>query len=50
MKINIIEIGYQIYLLPTIKFTHDPMLYGYRSIEFIWLKWGIEISLKPKQQ
>jgi hypothetical protein len=49
MKIEIIKIAYQIYLLPTIKWTHDPMLYGYRGIEFIWLKWGIEISLKPKQ-
>ena len=50
MKIEIIKIAYQIYLLPTIKLTQDPMLYGYRSIEFIWLKWSIEIFIKPKQR
>ena len=44
MNIEIIEIAYQIYLIPTIKFTHDKFLYGYRGIEFIWLKWSIEIA------
>ena len=40
------EVSYQVYLIPTIKFTHDKLLHGYKSIEFIWLKWGIEISFK----
>ena len=44
MKIEIIKIAYQIYLLPTIKWTYNPMLYDYRCIEFIWLKWSIEIQ------
>jgi len=50
MKIEIIKIVCQIYLLPTIKLTHDPILYGYYGIEFIWLKWSIEISIKTKQR
>lgn len=49
MKIEKIKILYQTYILPTIKLTHDPALYGYYCIEFIWLSWSIEISIKPKQ-
>ena len=37
-------VGYQIYLIPTIKVTHDPLLYGHRGVELIWLKWGVEIK------
>ena len=47
---QIIKISYQLYLIPTIKFTHNLTLYGYRSIEFIWLKRGIEIPLKIKKK
>ncbi len=50
MKIELIKIAYQIYLLPTISWTYDTVLYGYYSIEFIWLKWSIEISHRPKQK
>lgn len=42
MKIQFNNICYQSYLLPTIKVTNDKLLYGYYSVEFVWLKWGIE--------
>lgn len=38
------KISFQIYLIPTIKITHDPILHGYRSIEFMWLNYGVEIK------
>jgi hypothetical protein len=38
------QVGYQIYLFPTVKITNDLRLSGYRAIEFIWLKRGIEIG------
>jgi hypothetical protein len=38
------NICYQFYLLPTIKITNNKLLFGYYSIEFIWLKWGISID------
>jgi hypothetical protein len=44
-SINLFNVGYQIYLIPTIKFTHSKKLNGYRAIEFIWLNWGIEIAI-----
>jgi len=31
--IEFFNVGYQIYLLPTIKYTHSTFLYGHRSIE-----------------
>jgi hypothetical protein len=40
------EVSHQLYIIPTIKFTHDKLLHGYKSFEFIWWKWGIEISFK----
>jgi hypothetical protein len=43
MKIQFNNIAYQFYLVPTIKVTDDKFLFGYYGIEFIWLKWGIEI-------
>jgi hypothetical protein len=45
VSINLFNVGYQIYLIPTIKFTHSKALNGNRGLEFIWLKWGIEIAL-----
>lgn len=33
----------QIYLLPTIRITHDKFLYGHYNVELWWLKWGLEI-------
>ena len=46
MKVSKYNIGYQWYVLPTIKITYDKFLYGYRSIELIWWKWSFEFSLK----
>lgn len=45
MKLEISEVVSQIYVFPTIKFTYDKTLYGYRNIEIWWLKYGIEIKL-----
>ena len=46
IKISLFQVTYQVYLIPTIKFTYNKALYGYKAIEFIWLNWGIEISIK----
>ena len=46
IKITKFQITYQVYLIPTIKFTYDKTLNGYNSLEFIWWKWGIELSFK----
>jgi hypothetical protein len=43
MKIQSSNVAYQFYLLPTIKITNVKLLFGYYSIEFIWLKWGVAI-------
>jgi hypothetical protein len=44
MKIQSSNVAYQFYLLPTIKVTNDKFLFGYYSIEFMWLKWVISID------
>jgi hypothetical protein len=44
MKIHFNNICYQFYLLPTIKVTDDKFLFGYYSIEFMWLKWSVSID------
>jgi hypothetical protein len=44
MKIQSSNVAYQFYLLPTIKVTNDKFLFGYYSIEVMWLKWVISID------
>lgn len=48
MKIETMKQWGQIYLIPTIRITHDKFLYGFYNIELWWLKWGIEISFEKK--
>jgi hypothetical protein len=43
MKVQFNTVAYQFYLIPTIKVTNVKLLFGYYSIEFIWLKWGVAI-------
>jgi hypothetical protein len=35
----------QVYPIPTIRITHDLKLYGWYTIEFIWMKWGVSINI-----
>jgi hypothetical protein len=35
----------QIYPLPTIRITHDKGLYGWYTIEVIWIKWGLSLNI-----
>lgn len=44
MKIEVCTVGYQVYVTPYIKITHNKFLNG--SYEFIigWLKWEVVIS------
>ena len=44
-KIQRFQVAYQFYVIPTIKFTYDKMLHGYRDIQIIWGRWGIEIRI-----
>jgi hypothetical protein len=49
MRIELMTTWHQLYLIPTIKVTHDRMLFGYYNVEFWWFKWGIEISFGEKE-
>lgn len=50
-RIETFTVGYQAYLLPTLKITHSWLLNDSIGIEFIWLKWGISIEIqKIKKQ
>lgn len=49
MRIEFMTQWHQIYLLPTIRITHDKFLYGFYNIEFWWLKWGFEIILSKSE-
>jgi hypothetical protein len=40
MKLEFFTVASQIYLIPTIKITHDRLLNGYHEVQLIWLKWG----------
>ena len=44
MKAQVCEVGYQIYITPYIKVTHNKFLNG--NYEFIigWLKWELVLS------
>ena len=44
IKFNTLHSMYQVFVLPTVKWTYDEFLYGYKNIELWWWKWGIEIS------
>ena len=36
----------QIYIIPTIKVTHDKLLYGYYTIDLVWGKWGLSLTFE----
>ena len=42
------SIWYQFYILPTIKITHDEVLFGFYNIEFWWGQWGFEVTFLKK--
>jgi hypothetical protein len=45
MKITILSIYGQAYLLPSIKITHDRFLNGDYELIIGWLKWELIISI-----
>ena len=47
-RIQRFQVAYQFYVIPAIKFTHDKMLHGYRDIQLIWGRWGIEIRISKR--
>jgi len=44
MKISIISIWGQIYILPFIKITHDKILNGEYELILGWLKWELVVT------
>ena len=42
------QVAYQFYVIPTFKVTYDKWLHGYRDIQFIWGRWGVEIRIGKK--
>ena len=47
-RIQRFQVTYQFYVIPTIKFTYDKMLHGYRDIQVIWGRWGVEIRVSKR--
>jgi len=47
-RIQSFQVAYQFYVIPTIKVTYDKWLHGYRDIQFIWGRWGVEIRIGRK--
>jgi hypothetical protein len=47
-KIQRFRVAYQFYVIPTIKVTYDKWLHGYRDIQFIWGRCGIEIRISKR--
>ena len=44
IKIETYSVWGQVYIIPTIKITHDKYLYGYYTIDFVWGKWGLSLT------
>jgi hypothetical protein len=49
IKIERYEQVGELFITPTIKYLYDPKLMGYRSIDFIWLRWGFSLHLGHKK-
>lgn len=45
ITISSFKVGYQLYVIPTIKITHNKFLNGAYAVELIWLKWGVEVAI-----
>jgi hypothetical protein len=45
MKVNIVEVGYQIYLTPYVKLTTSRFLNGNYELIIGWLKWQITFGV-----
>jgi hypothetical protein len=45
MRVNIVKIYGQLYLIPAIKITHDKFLNGDYELIFTWLKWELIVKL-----
>jgi len=48
MKLEFFNIWSQIYLIPTVKITHDRLLNGFHEVQLIWLKWGVSLMFNEK--
>jgi hypothetical protein len=44
MKVQIDTVGYQVYVTPHIKITHDRFLNGNHEFIVGWLKWELVVS------
>lgn len=45
LRVEHFSVAYQAYIFPTVRWTYDSDLNGYKSIEIIWLTFGIEVSI-----
>ena len=43
MKIERYEQVGEAFILPTIKYTYDKMLFGFYCVDFVWLRWGFSL-------
>ena len=48
MKLEFFNSWSQIYLIPTVKITHDRLLNGFHEVQLIWLKWGVSLMFNEK--
>ena len=49
MKIERYEQVGELFITPTIKFIYDKRLLGYRSVDFVWFRWGFSVILDRKK-
>ena len=49
MKIERYEQIGELFITPTIKYLYEPKLIGYRSVDFIWLRWGFSLHIGYKK-
>lgn len=49
LKLEPFDVIHQRYIFPTIRWTYDSDLHGYKSIEVIWWTYGIEFSIYNKE-
>jgi hypothetical protein len=44
MKIERYTQAYEFFITPTIKYTYDKMLFGFKCVDFIWGRKGFSVS------
>jgi hypothetical protein len=44
MNLEFYTVVDQFYIIPTIKFTYKRRLFGFYSVELVWMNWGLSLQ------